>query len=181
VLTIAAYGLAIAGFGGVLVMVISAYSGQIVYEPAAAMMVHLLRTNPLLAEQHCKSKPGTFYDGIGGAIKAAAMTKTSDPAIVAQATKPGYDGNAIGAMVKAKLVAGKAKLALGAVAGGLAMRSAAGVTSILIIILLVLAALGVLWLVLRKNGIERSIIRARAEVLPEVERVFVEGRYPLAG
>jgi hypothetical protein len=145
------------------------------------MMIHLLRTNPLLAEQHAHAKPGTFYDGIGGAIKAAAMTKATDPTIVGSAAKPGYDGGAVGATIKAKLAAGKGKLGLGLVAGGLAMRSAGGVTSILIIILLLLAGGGALWLHLRQGAIARTIIRARAEVLPEVERMFVEGRYPFAG
>jgi hypothetical protein len=181
VLTIAAYGMAVAGFVVVLITVVAAYAAQVTYEPARAMMIHLLRTNPLLAEQHSKAKPGTFYDGIGGAIKAAAMTKSTDPTIVGSATKPGYDGGAVTAGVKAKMAAGKGKLGAGLVAGGLAMRSSGGVTSILIIILLVLAGIGALWLHVRKGGIERQIIRARAEVLPEVERMFVEGRYPFAG
>ena len=48
---------------------------------------------------------------------------------------------------------------------------------ILHIILLVLTAGGAVWFIVTKADNERSLVRARAELLPELDRAFAEGRY----
>jgi hypothetical protein len=95
-----------------------------------------------------------------------------DPAIIASATVPSYD--AIGAVVIQhwKGLVGKAKLAAMAAIGGIAVKPA-----VIPIVLGVIAVGGVVWLMIYKVEIDRSIFRAKVEVLPDVDRAFVDGRY----
>jgi hypothetical protein len=71
-----------------------------------------------------------------------------------------------------KSLIGKAKLAGLAAGGAIALKP-----GVLTIVLGVVAVGGLLWLLYYKMEIDRSIFRAKVEVLPEVDRAFVDGRY----
>ena len=167
------YSLSIAGVFVVLAVVAHALSRTLKYEQARNALIHLLRTNPNQAELQCRTMPHSFYDAIGAALKAGAMTGgTRDPAIIASATVPTFD--AIGAVVIQhwKGLVGKAKLAAGAAIGAIAVKPAVPV-----VILGVVAIAGAIWLMIYKVEVDRSIFRAKVEVLPDVDRAFVDGRY----
>jgi hypothetical protein len=166
------YGLSIAGVFVVTAIVLHTLSKTLKYEPARNALIHLLRTSPNQAEYVCTTMPHSFYDPIGACLKAGAMTATQDPAIIATATLPTYE--ALGAVVIQhwKGLVGKAKLAMMASVGGIAVRP-----SPLPVILGIVAFGGLAWLWYYKSEVDRSIFRAKVEVLPEVDRAFVDGRY----
>ena len=105
------------------------------------------------------------------------MAQTTDPAVIASATLPTYDAVAGAVSSKWKQLIGKGKLALGAAVVGAGLASAGGSPSIVLIILAVLAAAAFGWLFVHKTNVDSAMMRARAEVLPEVDRAFVAGRY----
>lgn len=170
---VAGYALSIGGVFVVLALVVHTLSRTLKYEQARNAIIHLLRTNPNQAALQCQTMPKTFYDAIGAALKAGAMTGgIRDPAVIASATVPSYD--AVGAVVSQhwKGLVGKAKLAALAAIGGIALAPAA-----LPIILGVVAAGGLVWLLYYKTEVDRSIFRAKVEVMPDVDRAFVDGRF----
>jgi len=170
---VAGYALSIAGTFVVAAIVIHTLSKTLKYDQARNAIVHLLRTNPNQAELQCMTMPHSFYEAIGAALRTGAMAGGSqDPAVIASATVPTYD--AIGGTVIQhwKGLIGKAKLATVAAAGAIALKP--GVFTIL---LGVVAIGGMLWLLVYKMEIDRTIFRAKVEVLPEVDRAFVDGRY----
>jgi hypothetical protein len=63
------------------------------------------------------------------------------------------------------------------VAGGVALAIAAKTSPILHIIVAVITLGAAIWFITVKLDNERSVVRARAEILPEVDRAFAEGRY----
>src|SRR5262249_47810052 len=147
------------------------------------MLTNLLRTIPNQAESACRNMKGTLFEAIGAAIKVGAMCGgITDLKVISSATQPGYDSAAsvINAAWKALLT--KAKLGAMAVAGGLGLAVSSGaMPTWLVVILAMLGAAAAITLVVRKAEIERSLIRARAEILPEVDRAFAEGRYRIGG
>lgn len=169
----AGYALSIAGTFVVAAIVIHTLSKTLKYDQARNALIHLLRSNPNQAELQCLSLPHSFYDAIGAALKTGGlMGGSQDPAVIAQATAPTYD--AIGAVVIQhwKALIGKAKLAAVASVGAIILKP-----GILTVILGVVAVGGILWLMVYKMEIDRTIFRAKVEVLPEVDRAFVDGRY----
>ena len=172
------YALGIAGVVTLLVVIGRTFGG-LRYLQARLMIVNLLRTNPNQAELVCRATPGTFLEAINAAIKIAAMMKSQDPKIVASATQPAYDAATQGIAAKLKPLVGKVKLAGMMVGGALALGISAGTPPIPVILLAVVFAAGAIWLFVWKADVERSMVLARAEVLPEVDRAFVEGRYRL--
>jgi hypothetical protein len=173
---IAGYALSIAGTFVIVAIVIHTLSKTLKYDQARNAIIHLLRSNPNQAEIQCQSLPNSFYDAIGAALKTGAMTGgTQDPAMIASATLPTYD--AIGAVVIQhwKGLVGKAKLATVAAVGAIVIKP-----GILTVSLGVVAIGGMLWLLFYKTEVDRSIFRAKIEVLPEVDRAFVDGRYYIA-
>ena len=172
---IASVGLSVAGFAVILALAIHTLSKNLKYDQARNALIHLLRTNPNQAELQCQTMPNTFYDAVAAAMKGAAMTGTQDPAIIATATVPSFD--AIGSVVMQhwKGLIGKSKLAAVAVIGGVALGP-----GILTITLGVLSIAGIAWLFYFKAEVDRSIFRAKIEVLPDLERAFVDGRYYIA-
>jgi hypothetical protein len=169
------YGLSIAGVFVVTAIVLHTLSKTLKYEPARNALIHLLRTAPNQAEVQCQTMPHSFYDPIGACLKAGSMAGTQDAAIIASTTLPTYD--ALGAVVVQhwKGLVGKAKLAMMASIGGVAVKPAP-----LPIILGVVALGGLAWLMYYKSEVDRSIFRAKVEVLPEVDRAFIDGRYYIA-
>lgn len=167
------YSLSIVAAFVVLALVVHTLSKTLKYEQARNALIHLLRTNPNQAEVQCQTMPHSFYEAIGASLKAGAMTGgTRDPAVIASATLPTYD--AIGAVVVQhwKGLVGKAKLAGMASIGAIAVKPAA---LPIVLALVTLAGLG--WLLYYRSEIERTIFRAKVEVLPDVDRAFVDGRY----
>lgn len=172
------YLLAIGGLVTMGVFVVGTFGANLKYMHARMMLVNLLRTNPYQVERVAVTMQGTFFEGIVAALKTGAMMGTRDPAVIAQGTRPAYDAAATQAALKWKMTLGKAKLAAGVALGGSALPFASGKTPpTLIIIFGLLACAGLGWIFLRKMEVEASIVKARAEVLPEVERALMDGRY----
>ena len=141
------------------------------------LLINALRTNANHAENLCKTGPDSYFGAIGAAIKTAGMMRSQDPAVIAKATAPTYDATAMAISMRWKQALGKVKLAAMAAAGGLVVGMSKGVPPLLVIALTVGVGIGFLWLYLYKTEIERCIVLARAEILPEVDRAFVAGRY----
>ena len=97
--------------------------------------------------------------------------------MISAATYPAYDAGGMGVSTAWKMALGKAKLGAAASCGAVALALSSSVNPVLFIILAVCALGGLGWLFWSKLESERVIVLARHEVLPEVERVFVEGRY----
>lgn len=173
-----AYIVAIVGLVAVGVFVVGTFGANLKYMHARMMLVNLLRTNPYQVERVAATMQGTFFEGITAALKTGAMMNSRDPGIVAQATRPAYDAASAQAALSWKMTLGKAKLATGAALAGSALPLAAGkAPPIPVIIIGLLACAGLGWIFLRKMEVEASIVRARAEVLPEAERAIIDGRY----
>lgn len=171
------YGLAVVGFAIVLLSVLKGHAMTVNYAVARLSLVNLLRSNPRAALQYCRSVPGTFFDSLAAALTTAAMSQSRDPAMVAAATVPSYDAGGMGVGTAWKTALGKAKLGLGMAWGAVAVAVMLNLNPIFHIILGVLAAGGFGWLFWGKMEAERMLVLARHEVLPEVDRVFIEGRY----
>lgn len=171
------YALSLAGLGFVVAAVLGAYVVNLSYPAARLRMMNMLRTSVNQAEVACRAAKGTFYEPIGAAIKIGAMAQTTDLAIISATTKPGYD--AATAMVKMhwKTLFGRGKKGILLVAGGVALAIVAKTNPALHIIIAVLAVGAAIWFVVVRNENERSLVRAKAELLPELDRAFAEGRY----
>jgi hypothetical protein len=176
--SVLSYMLAIGGLVGVAVFVVGTFGANLKYMHARMMLVNLLRTNPYQVERVSATMQGTFFEGITSALKTGAMMGSRDPTVIAQATRPAYDAATSAAALKWKMTLGKAKIAAGASLAGGALPMLQGKTPpIPVIIIGLLACAGLGWIFLRKMEIESSILRARAEVLPEAERALIDGRY----
>lgn len=171
------YGLALVGFATVFFAVMRGWAMTVSYPVARMSLVNLLRTNPKAALQYCRSVPSTFFDSIAAAFSTAAMAQTRDPKMIAAATYPSYDAAGMGIGVAWKMLLGKAKLGAGMSWGAVAAAVSFKMSPVLFIILGVIAAGGLGWLFWSKMEAERLVVLARHEILPEVDRVFVEGRY----
>jgi hypothetical protein len=170
---LAGYGLSIAGAFVVIALVIHTLSKTLKYEQARNAIIHLLRSNPNQAEMQCRTMPHSFYDAIGAALKTGAMAaSTQDLATIQTATIPTFDAIAGQVIQHWKGLVGKTKLAIVASVGAIALKP-----GILTIVLGVAAGAGILWLMYYKSEIERSLFRAKVEILPEVDNALVQGRY----
>jgi hypothetical protein len=141
------------------------------------LLINALRTNANHAENLCKSAPDSYFAAVGAAIKTAGMCRSRDAKIVAAATIPSYDATASAVSMRWKQLLGRVKLALMAVGGAVALGMSSGFPPVIVIILAVSVGIGFLWLYFFKVEVDRCIVLARAEVLPEVDRAFVDGRY----
>jgi hypothetical protein len=172
------YGLAFIGLAIVLYVFTRAFSGNAKYPVARLNLTNLLRTDPYRVEGVCKNMPGTLFEGIGLAMKTAIGANTRDPNVIVQATRPAYDAAVAGVTQRWKQMFGKAKLgAMMSIGGAALVMSTTGKPSYLTIGAAALAVIGGVVVFVTKAETDRSLILARAEILPEVERVFVEGRY----
>jgi hypothetical protein len=176
--SVLSYGLAIVGLVTMGVFVAGTFGANLKYVHARMMLVNLLRTNPYQVERVSATMQGTFFEGIVAALKTGAMMGSRDPSIIAQATRPSYDAAAAQAALSWKMTFGKAKLAAGAALGGAALPLVGGKNpAIPVIIIGLIACAGLGWIFLRKLEVEASIVKARAEILPEAERALIDGRY----
>lgn len=171
------YVLALGGLGLVTAAVLGAYVVNLSYPAARLRIVTMLRTNVNQAEIACRAAKGTFYEAIGAAIKIGAMVTTTDLKIIHQSTTPGYDAAVTGVKMHWKKLFGRGKLGVLAVAGGIALAISADTSPVLHIIVAVLTAFAAVWFFVVRAENERSLLRAKAELLPELDRAFAEGRY----
>jgi len=175
------YALAVGGLGLMIYVIVSVLAINLSYPGARLAMLNALRTSVNQAEYMCRSVPGTFLEAIGSAIKLGAMAGTTDMAILAQTTRPGFDATVPMINQKWKSLFGHAKKALLLAAGGVALAISQKANPALHIILTVLVLGAAIWVLIAKLDTERSIVRARAELLPELDRAFAEGRYQKPG
>jgi hypothetical protein len=176
--TVLSYGLAIVAVGVMAVAVLKTLASNLKYIYTRPLLINSLRANANHTELLCKSSSDTYFAAVGQAIKTAAMMRSQDPKVLPTATAPAYDAAGKGVVAKWSTLLGKAKLGVMAAAGALALPIAKNsVPPIPVIVLAVAVGIGYLWLFLFKAEIERCIIRARAEILPEVDSAFVAGRY----
>ena len=170
---LAGYALSIGGAFVVIALVIHTLSKTLKYEQARNAIIHLLRTNPNQAELQCHSLPHSFYDPIAASLKTGAMAaSTQDLATIQSATIPTWDAIASQVIQHWTGLVGKTKLAIIASAGAIALKP-----GVLTILLGVAAGAGILWLMYYKSEVERSLFRAKVEVLPEIDQALVQGRY----
>lgn len=172
---VAAYATSIVGFVIVGLAVLKTFNNSMSYPQMRVTLVNFLRSNPYQVLNIGKAMEGTFAEPIAAALKAGGQTYSQDPAIIQKATVPTYD--AISAATAAKFTGTMVKAKLGATAGaaGFAIGIASGRP--LPVILGGLACLGFVRLFLFKKRIEEDMVRARAEVLPEVDNAIMTQRY----
>ena len=175
--TVASYALAIVGFGMMLSAVARTLASNLKYIYTRPLLINALRTNANHAEMLCKSGPETYFGAIGAAIKTAATLRSNDLKVIVGATVPTYDAAGAAVSMRWKQLLGRVKLGLMAAGGAIAIGLSKGVPPIPVIVLAAGVGGGFLWLYFYKAEIDRCIVRARAEVLPEVDRAFVDGRY----
>jgi hypothetical protein len=171
------YALSLAGLGFVIAALVGAYTVNLSYPGARLRMMNMLRTSVNQAEAMCRAAKGTFYEPIGSAIKIAAMAQTTDLAIIQASTKPGYDAACMMVTMHWKKLLGRGKKGVMLVAGGVALAIVAKTNPALHIIVAVLTLAAAIWFLITKSENERSLVRAKAELLPELDRAFAEGRY----
>jgi hypothetical protein len=175
--TVLSYGLAILGFGMMVSALLPAFASNLKYVYTRPLLINSLRTNANHTELLCKSGKETYFAAIGEAIKTGAMMRSRDPKVIPTATAPAYDAIGKAVVIKWGMLLGRVKLAAMAAGGAVAVSLSKGFPPIVVLILAVGVGIGFAWLYFFKAEIERCIIRARAEILPEVDRAFVEGRY----
>lgn len=175
--TIGALGLTIVGFGMIMIPAARTFSSSYSYEQARLMLVNLLRTNPYQAEMMAKKMKGTFCEAISAALKAGGMMQSQDWKIVNAATLPTYDATGQGIAAAWKGDVGKAKLGLMAAAGGAVIGLTGGsfpAIPVIIALCAVAAFLRLLWFL---RELDSSLMRARAEIMPEVDSAVTSGRF----
>jgi hypothetical protein len=176
--TVISYLLAVGGFG-MMLFALSAVAGRFKYGVARGMVLHLLHTNPHQAEAMCRRDKGTFLEAVGAAFRTAVMMKTRDPAILAQASRPAYDAQCMQIRMHWKTVFKRVKTSAMLAIGAVVLAMTVDASPLLHILLGIASIAGGGWVLAYKLDVERSVVLARAEVLPEVDRAIVEGRYVL--
>jgi hypothetical protein len=188
----------------VILAVLKALATNLSYPSARLMLTNLLRTNPNKAESVCKSLPGTFMEPLAATFTTIAQVGMRQADLVIQTTRPTFDGVAKGVVMGFKAHLTKAKLGMLAIVMALVLTVLMAVkkdkkpddpnydpTADVVeedepgffsgpgplIILFLLGAGGLAWIFVRKLELERSIVRARAELLPELEKSVIDGRY----
>jgi hypothetical protein len=175
------YALSLVGLGVVAATVIAASMVNLSYPAARLRMLNMLQQSINKAEVMCRAAKHTFYEPIGSAIKIGAMAQTTDVTILAQATRPGYDGSVTLVKMYWNKLFGRGKFGVLMVIGGLVMAITIKTSPILHIIAAVLAAVGAAWFLYTRSENERSLLRARAEILPALDQAFAEGKYTRYG
>jgi hypothetical protein len=175
--TVASYGLAILGFAMMVSAVIRTLESNLKYIYTRPLLINALRTNANHAEQLCKTSPDSYFGAIGAALKMAGTVRSRDPKVIVTATVPSYDAAGVAISMRWKQLLGRVKLAGMAAGGAVVLGLSRGTPPILVIVLAVGVAAGFLWLYFYKENVDRCILLARAEILPEVDRAVADGRY----
>ena len=175
------YALAVGGLGLMIYVITAVVAINLTYPGARLAMLNALRTSVNHADHLCRSVPGTFFEAIGAAIKLGYMAGTTDINVIAQTTKPGFDATITMITLKWKSLFGHAKKAVMLSVGGAALAISVDTMPAVHIVLAVIVLGAAIWVFIAKMETERSILRARAELLPELDRAFAEGRVQRAG
>lgn len=175
--TVASYALAVVGFAMMVSAVLRTLSSNLRYIYTRPLLINALRTNANHAERLCKTSPESYFGAVGAALKTAGMIGSRDPKIIPTATLPAYDATGTAISMGWKTLLGRVKLGLMAAGGAVALGLAKGVPAIPVLVLAVGVGIGFLWLFLYNQEVDRCILLARAEILPEVNRAIAEGRY----
>lgn len=171
------YALSLGGLGLVAAAVIGATLVNLSYPAARMRILQMIAHSLNKTEIMCRTAKGTFYEPIGSAIKIAAMAQSTDVSIIAQATRPGYDAGVMPVTMHWKTLFGRGKKGVALVIGGLVLALSIGTSPILHVIAVVLAGVAAAWFLYTKAENERSLVLARAEILPALDQAFAEGRY----
>ncbi|MGE0871292.1 MAG: hypothetical protein AB7P03_22215 [Kofleriaceae bacterium] len=171
------YALALAGLTIAIVAIAPMLSGGVKYGAARIMLINLLRTDPNQAERLCRGVKGTFFEAVTAAISTAAMTMSRDPKAITSASLPAFDAASMGVATQWKQRVGKGRLACILAGIGLGLAISKNAVPVVIVICGVGTVGGWIWLMVTKAEVERALLRARGEILPEVDRAFVDGRY----
>lgn len=174
--TVGAYALGFVGVGMLLVAATKTFGG-LSYPAARLSLVNMLRTQPNQAELVALNMKESFGEAIGSAMKTAAMAGSTDPKVIASATAPTYDATGQAIVARWKAVLGKGKLGLMAAGGGVVLGLTNGGFPVGPFLLALVAVGCFARVFLHKMNVENTLVRARAEVLPEVERALASGRY----
>jgi hypothetical protein len=175
--TLGAFGLTLLGLGIVLIPVTKTFSSSYSYAQARLMLTNLLRTNANQAELMSRKMQGTFCEAISAALKGGGSTQSRELKVVSAATLPTYDGVAQGVVAKWGGDVSKAKLGLMAAIAGAVIGLTGGAWPAIPVIIALFAIAGFGRLFWFKRELDSSILRARAEILPEVDQAIVAGRY----
>ena len=175
--TIAAFGLTAAGLIICFIPAAKTFNSNSSYAQSKLSLINLLRTNPHQAEFMAKKMEGTYCEAIAAALKIGATAQTQDITVIRSATAPTYDGVAQGVAGKWKGDAAKAKIGLMAAIAGAGIGLAGASLVFIPIILAALAISAFLRLLWFAHDLDSQILRARAEVLPEVDAAIASGRY----
>ena len=170
----------VAAFGGLVLLGIAVFGSMertLSYPDTRVRLTNLLRTNANQAELLCKTLPGSFIAAVGAALAAGGMVMGQPAHVVAQATMPAYDGGATMVKMGWSGVMGKAKMGALASAGGLGLQASEGKWPILLILIALIAGGVFAWLFMQHREAERCLVRARAELLPEVDSAILGQRY----
>lgn len=154
------------------------FASNLKYMYTRPLIINALRTNANHAEQLCNTSPDSYFGALGAALKTGAMVRSTDPAVVPTATAPAYDAAAGAIVMKWGQALGKVKLGLMAAGGAVLLPlTKGGAPPIPVMLLAAAVAGGFVWLFFYKAEVESCMVRARAEILPEVDRAFAGGRY----
>jgi hypothetical protein len=171
------YALSLGGLGFVIAAVIGASMVNLSYPAARMRLLHMLAQSVNKTEIMCRTAKGTFFEPIGAAIKIAALAQTTDLAILAATTRPSYDASCMPVTLHWKALMARGKKGVALVTAGLVMAIAVKTSPILHIIIIVLTGIAAAWFLYTKTENERSLMLARAEILPYLDQAFAEGRY----
>lgn len=175
------YALSLAGLGFVIAAVIGASIVNLSYPAARMRMLNMLMQSVNKAEIMCRTAKGTFFEPLGQAIKIAAMAQSTDLAILAMTTRPSYDAGVMPVTMHWKTLFGRGKKGVLLVVAGVAVAIGVKTSPIFHIIALVLTGIAAAWFMVTRVENERSLMLARAEILPAVDQAFAEGRYTRYG
>jgi hypothetical protein len=173
--TFGAYALVIVGFSVVGIAAVKTFASNQSYPQTKITLITFLRSNPHQVLAIAKSMKGTVTEPIAAALKTGGMMQSQDLKLIATGTLPTYDATAQGIVAMFGAVIGKAKLGVMAAIAGAAIGLSGG--AILPLLIAVVAGLAFLRLYLFKTALESNILRARVEILPEVDQAVAAGRY----
>lgn len=171
------YALSLGGLGFIIAAVAGASMINLSYPAARMQLLHMIAQSLNKAELMCRARRHTFFQPIGEAIKIAAMTQSTDITVVSAATRPSYDAACMPVTMQWKTLFGRGKKGVLLVVAGLAVAIGVKTSPILHIIIAVVTAIAAGWFLYTRSENQRSLMLARAEILPAVEQAFSAGRY----
>lgn len=171
------YALSLGGLGFIAAAVFGAMLANLSYLRAKMAMINMLRTDANKAEFLCKTAKNTFYDPLGQAIKLGVMSQTNDLKIIGMSTRPGYDAGCMPVTMHWKKLFGHGKKGVLMVVGGLTLAITIKTSIVFHVICVIVTAGCAIYFFKTRADNERSLLLAKAEILPEVDRAIAEGRY----